>query len=70
VDRDVWIVLRAATAASVRKLRRPKRRFEFSDMLIVLMWLWAVMHDRPMSWACQRSSYSGLFRPRRLPSVS
>ena len=28
------------------------------------------MHDRPLSWACRRESYTTRFRPRRLPSVS
>lgn len=34
------------------------------------MFVWTVWHDRPQCWACQRSNYNGLFRPRRLPSVS
>jgi hypothetical protein len=70
VDRRTWIVLSAAVAIVSRGLGRPRRRFEFSDRLIILMWLWAVMHGKPLSWACDRSHYSTLFRPRRLPSVS
>lgn len=70
MDRNVWIVLSVAALASARQLPRPRRRFEFSDCLIVRMWLWAALHDRPMSWACERAHYSSLFRPRRLPSVS
>jgi IS5 family transposase len=42
----------------------------YSDLLVLRMWLWAVMHDRPLSWACRRDSYGSAFRPRRLPSVS
>jgi Transposase DDE domain len=38
--------------------------------LIVLMLLWAVWHDRCLSWACDRTHYHGLFRPRALPSIS
>jgi hypothetical protein len=35
------------------------------------MYLWAVAHDRCQSWACDRSHYGNVFRPRgRLPSVS
>ncbi len=70
MDRDIWVVLVRAAAAGVRRLPRPRRRFEFSDRLIVLMWLWAVFHERPLCWACRRESYSSLLRPRRLPSVS
>lgn len=70
MDRDMWTVLTCAAAVACRRLRKPRRRFEFADRLIILMWLWTVLHDRPLCWACRRDSYSGLFRPRRLPSVS
>ncbi len=70
MDRDIWIVLACAARAACRKLGRPRRRFEFSDRLIILLWLWATLHDRPICWACRKSSYNSLFRPRRLPSVS
>jgi len=70
VDRDIWIVLECAARIAARRLPRPRRSFEFSDRQIILMWLWAVLHDRPMCWACARENCSGRFRPRRLPSVS
>lgn len=70
MDRDIWNQLAKSVKACVRKLPRPRRRFDYSDGLIVQMWLWAVFHDRPLSWASQRTSYSSLFRPRRLPSNS
>lgn len=53
-----------------RSLPRPKRRPEYSDALIVAMYVWAVGHDRPQSWACRRESYDTRFRPRALPSQS
>lgn len=70
MDREIWIVLECAVRLVVRRLPKPRRRFEYTDRLILLMWLWAAMHDRPRSWACVRVSYSSLFRPRTLPSVS
>lgn len=70
MDRDVWIVLGCALRIVCRELPRPARRFEYSDRLIILMWLWAVLHDRSLSWACRRENYSSLFRPRTLPGVS
>jgi hypothetical protein len=66
----MWTVLTCAVAVTCRGLRRPRRRFTFGDRLIIQMWLWAVVHDRPLCWACRRDSYSTLFRPRRLPCVS
>src|SRR5262245_54730630 len=53
-----------------RQLGRPKRRPEYSDVLIVAMYLWAAAHDRPQGWACRRESYGSVFRPRALPSES
>jgi len=45
-------------------------RYQYGDALIVGMLLWAVCHDRPAAWACDRRHYGGAFRPRRLPSPS
>lgn len=60
-----------------RSLRRVNRRIpkqgrscQYNDILIVAMYLWAVFHDRPLCWAADRSNYSSLFRPRKLPSRS
>ena len=72
MEREEWsMVLNAVKRAAKRvsKAWRPKR-LQFADWLIVAMYLWAVAHDRPQSWACKRQHYSSIFRPRRLPSVS
>jgi Transposase DDE domain len=70
MDHDQWTLicrhLRHAAAMSPRS----SRRFHYSDTLIVGMYLWAVAHDRPMCWACDRAHYNAVFRPRQLPSVS
>lgn len=73
-DRQQWkavvsAVKRASRRAS-RCLPKPKRRPRFPDWLVVAMFLWSVWHDRCLSWACDRSHYGVLFRPRKLPSVS
>lgn len=70
MDREIWTVLNSAVKRVARRLPRPRRRFDYNDRLILLMWLWSAMHERPLCWACARSSYSSLFRPRSLPSVS
>ena len=73
MDREQWtIVLDAVKRASRRVARRHNpKRLRFPDWLIVSMYLWAVLHDRCQSWACDRGNYGGVFRPRRnLPSVS
>ncbi len=40
---------------------------QFTDGQIVATFLWAVLHDRPVSWACQRRSWPIHLRGRRLP---
>jgi len=65
-----WTRLYQVIKREARRLPKPRRRFEYSDALIMAMFFWTVWHDRPQRWACQRDSYGGLFRPRRLPSVS
>lgn len=65
-----WRQLYQIIKREARRLPKAKRRFVYSDALIGAMFVWSVWHDRPQCWACQRSSYNGLFRPRRLPSVS
>jgi hypothetical protein len=48
-----------------------RRAPRFPNWLVVAMYVWAVWHDRTLSWACDRAHYNGLFRPRgKLPSVS
>lgn len=70
MDLKVWRVLTAAVRSADRRVPRHGRRPRYSDALIVRMYLWCVWHDRPLCWACQRTHYNGLFRPRQLPSVS
>jgi hypothetical protein len=41
----------------------------FQDAEIVKVWYWAVIHDRPVSWACQRENWP-IWRRTRLPSES
>ena len=60
----------SAVKRAARRLPKPKRRPKFPDWLVVAMYLWSVWHDRCLSWACDRSHYGALFRPRKLPSIS
>lgn len=45
-------------------------RDRYSDALIVLVFFWAVIHDRPVCWACRPANWPAGLRPRRLPSQS
>jgi len=71
MDRTIWTTVVDAVDLALRAVPHRGRRHVYPDRLIVLMLLWAVWHDRCLSWACDRAHYGGtLFRPRALPSIS
>ncbi len=44
---------------------------QFQPWVLVAVMLWAALHDRPVSWACQKRHWSTTaLKPRRLPSPS
>jgi hypothetical protein len=48
--------------------RRKRAAESFSDEEIVRVFYWAVIHDRPISWACQRRNWPLHLRHKVLPS--
>ena len=55
------------------KRQTPHPGTTYPDWVIVLVLLWAAIHDRPVSWACEVRHWAGAGRgrrPRRLPSAS
>lgn len=66
MDRTIWGVI----AVLVRRLDRSHTggRLTFTDADIVLTFLWAVAHRRPVSWACRRDSWPIFERHVRRPS--
>lgn len=49
---------------------RRAARLAYSDAEIVAVFYWAVIHDRPISWACRPAHWPIHLRGRRLPSGS
>lgn len=43
-------------------------RLKYDDVQVVKTWFWAVLHDRPVSWACCAENWPAGKRQRRLPS--
>lgn len=43
---------------------------DYSDREILRVTLWGVMHDRPMSWACEADNWPHALRPPSLPNDS
>jgi Transposase DDE domain len=72
MDRELWTLVLNVVDRSARIVgwNGGRRRPVYSNYLIVAMYLWSLWHGKPLSWACRKWSYNGLFRPRVLPSVS
>ena len=71
MDRHAWQVIYQTIREVNRTIPYPNRPWQqYSDVLIVAMFLWSVAWDRPMCWASKRHNYNSVFRPRRLPSLS
>ena len=66
----VWKLVYQNLRRVDRRIPKQGRSCRYDDTLIVGMFLWATFHDRPLCWAADRSNYSSLFRPRKLPSRS
>jgi hypothetical protein len=66
VEGQLW---KAIVAILARISKRRKRTTEdFSDEDIVKVFYWSVIHDRPISWACQRQNWPLHLRRQKLPS--
>ena len=68
MERELW----ASISRIITQLDRqiPKGRRAHSVGRIVRVYLWAVLHDRPVYWACHRSHWAGVRRPVQLPDQS
>ena len=66
----VWRIIYQTIVRMNRTLPHRTRKCQYNDTLIVAMYIWSVLHDRPLCWAADRTKYHGAFRPRRLPSRS
>lgn len=67
MERELWLRLRGLVDEVYKdSMRRPG--VQFSDRLILLVYAWAVAHDRPTCWACTPAHWPAGLRPFRLPS--
>ena len=68
MEREAWL----AMVARVRRVvpTTAGKRFTFSWDTIVLTYLWAVVHNQPISWACRVDSWPQAVCPARLPTPS
>lgn len=68
MERELWPIITAALS----KVARPQSSAHVlhSTMRIACVYLWAVLHDRPVSWACHRCNWRGGQIRNHLPSQS
>ena len=60
----IWQRIVALLPAPVEHLGR----FTYDSRTIVMVALWAILHDRPMNWACCPKNWLGCQQPPQLPS--
>src|SRR5947209_12686104 len=68
MEHQLWKAIVALARAPVQPPRRRAARFTFTDADIVGVFYWAVIHDRPVAWACQARHWPPHRRRCRLPS--
>jgi hypothetical protein len=69
MERELWPLLYPVLREVATDVRQ--KYVQFQPWVLVAVALWAALHDRPISWACQRRHWSTTtLRPARLPSPS
>jgi len=69
MERELWPVLYRAVRDVARDFSQ--KYVQIPGWVLVLTMLWAALHDRPVSWACDPANWkSTRLRPHRIPSGS
>lgn len=68
MENELWkqvyqLVTKAANGKTLK-------RAIYTDADILLTYLWAVIHDRPIYWACKKRNWPICYRRRKLPNAS
>ena len=66
MERQLWPAVVTAIEQTVQAA--PHRRWTFTRNDILRVLFWAVLHDRPISWACRSENWPTPERPPRLPT--
>ena len=67
MERELWPLLYRLLQETAKDFRQ--KYVQHQPWALVAVMLWAALHDRPVSWACQRRHWSTTtLRPGRLPS--
>src|SRR5437867_2766393 len=69
MERELWPLLYRLVRETAKDFSQ--KYVQMQPWVLVAVMLWAALHDRPVSWACQRRHWSTTtLRPYRLPSAS
>lgn len=66
MESRIWKVVLSVLPRS----ERDSSHRDYSVRIILQVFLWSVLHDRPVCWACDPENWPGRFRPRKLPHPS
>jgi len=69
MEHELWFELSKAVCEVSAEWREPAR-FNHPTAVIARVHLWAALHDRPISWACDPRNWDAQKRPRPLPDQS
>ena len=68
MERELWKRISQAVTAVDRHF--PKGQYTHSVGRVVRVYLWSVLNDRPVDWACRRENWCGVRPPAALPDQS
>ena len=69
MERELWPLLYHELRLTAKDFSQ--KYVQIQPWVLVAVWLWAALHDRPASWACRPENWAGTRRrPWRLPSPS
>lgn len=68
MERQLWKSILEVLATVDKPAYNP--RLQYPAEFIVRVWIWAVMHDRPVRWACCIENWPIHYRKQSLPSNS
>ena len=68
MERELWNIITSHLTRLSTCTRRG--RFQHPTARIVRVYLWSVLHDRPVYWACDKRNWVGVKPPRDMPDQS
>jgi hypothetical protein len=69
MERELWPLLYRTVRDVARSFSQ--KYVQIPGWVLIVTMLWAAVHDRPVSWACQANNWATTrLRPTRLPSAS